>query len=136
MQPVLAVLLLAAASAAATPAPPAAPDNPVLGSWSWAAKDGSCKETHEYRADGTATIRSGEEVLEKTYTIEKYKGGAFYLLRATVTASNGGKDCTGGTTPVGKASGAFILPSNDGNYYTCSSDEGWGCYGSATKRND
>src|SRR5689334_1825002 len=85
------------------PAPSA--DNPVLGKWRWSAKDGSCREQHEYRADGTATFRSGEEVLEKSYTIERYQGGPFFLVHEKVTASNGGKDCLGHATAVGKESG-------------------------------
>ena len=139
MQAILTGLLLAigigaAHASAAEPAPKAPTDNPVLGSWRWSAKDGSCVEQHEYRADGTATVRSGEEVLEKTYTIERYKGGPFYLFHEEVTASNGGKDCLGSTTPVGKQAGMFVLPTNDGGYYTCASNEGWGCFGTASPR--
>lgn len=118
------------------PPPAAVPDNPILGAWRWSAKDGSCVERHEYRADGTATIRSGEEVLEKTYTIERYERGPFYLFHEQVTASNGGKDCTGHTTAVGKQSGMFVLPTNDGGYYTCTSNEGWGCFGTASRADD
>jgi len=124
---------VAAEPPGATQAPPPQSDNPVLGSWRWSAKDGSCTEQHEYRADGTATVRSGEEVLEKTYTVERYKGGPFYLFHEQVTASNGGKDCTGHATAVGKQSGMFVLPTNDGGYYTCSSNEGWGCFGTASR---
>ena len=130
----LAGCLGAARAPDATQAPAAAaPDNPVPGAWRWSAKDGSCVEQHEYRADGTATVRSGEEVLEKTYTIERYKRGPFYLFHEQVTASNGGKDCTGRTTAVGKQSGMFVLPTNDGGFYTCASNEGWGCFGTASR---
>jgi hypothetical protein len=107
--------------------------NPILGHWRWSSKDGRCLEQHEFRADGTATIRSGDEVLEKTYTIERYEGGPYYLFRERVTASNGRKDCTGQTTAVGKQSGMFVLPTNDGGFYTCSSNEGWGCFGTAIR---
>ena len=116
----------------AVPGQSFAVDNPVLGKWRWNAKDGSCPELHEYRPDGTATIRSGEEVLEKKYTIERYEGGPYYLFHEEVIASNGGKDCQGKTTAVGKQSGMFVLPTNDGGYYTCSSNEGGGCFGTAS----
>jgi len=113
-------------------APPAATENPLLGKWRWSVKDGSCHELHEYRADGTATSRSGDEVLEKRYTVERHKGGPFFLYHEEVTASNGGKDCLGHSTAVGKQAGMFVLPTNDGGYYTCWSDEGMDCFGSAT----
>jgi hypothetical protein len=126
---VLALSLAAASGAAAS----ASASSPIVGEWDWSSKDGKCKEVHAYRADGTATTRSGDEVLEKTYTAEDY-GGGFWIVRETVTASNGGKDCLGGTTSVGKQAGFFALPVNGGGYYTCSSNEGWGCYGTARER--
>ena len=124
---------IVAAVVAAAGVAHAADENPMLGSWRWSSKDGSCKEMHEYRADGTATVRSGEEVLEKKYTVERYEQGPFYLFHEEVVASNGGTDCTGHTTAVGKQSGMFVLPTNDGGFYTCSSNEGWGCFGTASK---
>ena len=125
-----AVVLAITAGGATADAPPA---SPILGEWDWSSKDGKCREIHAYRADGTATTRSGDEVLEKTYSAEDY-GGGFWIVRETVTASNGGKDCLGATTPVGKQSGFFALPVNGGGFYTCSSNEGWGCYGTARER--
>lgn len=125
---------VSARSAPAATAPVAR--SPILGRWRWSSKDGRCTEQHEYRADGTATVHSGGEVLQKTYTIERYKGGPYYLVHEQVTASNGGKDCTGSVTAVGKQSGLFVLPTNDGGYYTCSSDEGWGCFGTAGRARD
>jgi hypothetical protein len=123
----------AAPARSASNPPVRAHGNPILGNWRWSSKDGRCKEHHEYRADGTATVRSGDEVLQKSYTIERYKGGAYFLVHEEVKASNGGKDCTGQVTAVGKQSGMFVLPTNDGGYYTCSSDEGWGCFGTASR---
>jgi hypothetical protein len=123
-----ALTFAAGGAIAAAPAP-----SPIVGEWDWSSKDGKCKEVHAYRADGTATTRSGGEVLEKTYSAEDY-GGGFWIVRETVTASNGGKDCLGGTTEVGKQAGFFALPVNGGGYYTCSSNEGWGCYGTARER--
>jgi hypothetical protein len=128
----LALAVAAGGAIASEPAPAPAP-SPILGEWDWSSKDGKCKEVHAYRADGTASTRSGDEVLEKTYTAEDY-GGGFWIVRETVTASNGGRDCLGGTTEVGKQAGYFALPVNGGGYYTCSSNEGWGCYGTARER--
>jgi hypothetical protein len=108
----------------------AAGDNPVLGEFNWSPTGAVCPETYVYRADGTKTGISGSEVLEKTYTVSKAEGG-MYLLEETVTAGNGGKDCQGGTTPVGATSKIFIMPVNGGGFFTCASLDTMSCYGSA-----
>ena len=119
-----------AAAIAATPAPAA---NPVLGAWDWKPVQGQCPEVHTYNADGTARGESGSEVLQKTYVAVPIKGG-MWKVDATVTASNGGKDCTGSPTPVGATSTVYIQPLNGGGYFTCASEDGMSCYGSAHKR--
>ena len=108
----------------------AADENPVLGEFSWSPTGAVCPETYVYRADGTKTGTSAGEVLEKTYTISKAEGG-MYLLQETVTAGNGGKDCQGGTTPVGATSKIYIMPLNGGGYFTCASLDTMSCYGAA-----
>ena len=111
----------------------AADDNPVLGEFSWSPTSAICPETHIYRADGTKTGTSGDEVLGKTYTIEAV-GGGMYRLQETVTATNGGKDCQGGTTAVGARSTIYIMPLNGGGFFTCASEDTLTCYGSAAPR--
>ena len=106
-------------------------DNPVLGEFNWSPTGAVCPETYVYRADGTKTGTSAGEVLEKTYTISKAEGG-MYLLEETVTAGNGGKDCQGGTTPVGATSKIYIMPLNGGGYFTCASLDTISCYGAAS----
>jgi hypothetical protein len=124
--------LLAALFTACTPAF-AADDNPVLGEFAWSPVGAVCPETHIYRADGTKTGTSGSEVLEKTYSIEAV-GGGMYRLQETVTASNGGKDCQNGTTPVGAKSTIYIMPLNGGGFFTCASEDTMSCFGSASPR--
>lgn len=111
----------------------AAADNPVLGEFNWSPTGAVCPETYVYRADGTKTGTSADEVLEKTYTISKAEGG-MYLLEETVTAGNGGKDCQGGTTAVGASSRIYIMPLNGGGYFTCASPDTMSCFGSASPR--
>lgn len=110
----------------------AAEQNPVLGDWKWRSKDGKCLETHSYRADGTATIKSGEEVLEKTYTISKLKSGG-YFIESTVVSTNGLDDCTGSPTPVGAKASVHIMLLKGGDYFTCAGKDGLSCYGGAKK---
>ena len=108
----------------------AAAENPALGEFNWS-PTGVCPETYVYRADGTKTGTSAGEVLEKNYTISKAEGG-MYLLEETVTAGNGGKDCQGGTTPVGATSKIYIMPLNGGGYFTCASLDTMSCFGTAS----
>lgn len=110
----------------------AADDNPVVGDWEWNPTRGQCREMHSYRADGSATTRSGEEILEKTYAITKVSAGT-YRLDMKVVASNGGKDCLGSTTAVDATATTYVMLLNDGGYFTCASEDGMSCYGSARR---
>lgn len=111
----------------------AADDNPVLGEFNWNPVGAVCPETHIYRSDGTKTGTSADEVLEKTYAIEAV-GGGMYRLQETVTATNGGKDCQGGTTQVGANSTIYIMPLNGGGFFTCASEDTLSCFGTAVPR--
>ncbi len=118
------------AAGAAGGAAGAAGDNPVLGTWDWNPVQGQCHEVHTYNADGTYRGESGTEVLTKTYTVVKASGG-MYRVDATVTATNGGEDCQGFRTDVEAKSTVYIQPLNGGGYFTCGSEDGMSCYGSA-----
>ena len=124
----LAVVLFTACSAVF-----AADANPVLGEFSWSPVGAVCPEIHIYRADGTKTGTSGGEVLEKTYSIEAV-GGGMYRLQETVTATNGGRDCQGGTTAVGASATIYVMPLNGGGFFTCASEDTLSCFGSASPR--
>jgi hypothetical protein len=110
----------------------AADDNPLLGEWNWKLSKGECRETHLYRADGTAMSKSGDEILEKTYTVSEREPG-MYFVEQTIVSTNGGNDCTGSSTPVGATSSVYIMMLKGGGYFTCSSESGLSCYGSASK---
>lgn len=107
--------------------------SPIVGAWDWNPTQGSCPETHTYNADGTASVRSGDEVLEKSYTVTPAAGG-MYLVKTVVIASNGGRDCLGKTSAIGATASVYIQPVNGGGYYTCASEDGMSCYGSARPR--
>jgi hypothetical protein len=120
----LAALLLLVSAAGAQM------ENPVLGEWDWKPLQGVCPERHSYRADGTASTRSGDERLEKRYRIEKLSGD-LWRVDAEVLSSNGGKDCLGKPTAVGARSTVFVMPQNFGGYLTCANEDGMSCYGTA-----
>ncbi|MBN8716739.1 MAG: hypothetical protein J0I72_02470 [Stenotrophomonas sp.] len=107
--------------------------SPVVGAWDWNPTQGACPETHTYNADGTASVRSGNEVLEKTYTVTAAAGG-MYLVTTVIVSTNGGRDCLGKTSTVGATSSVYIQPINGGGYYTCASEDGMSCYGAARPR--
>ena len=104
--------------------------NPIVGAWYWNPTKGACPEKHTYTAEGTARSESGDEVLDKRYTIAP-AGGGMYRVESVVTATNGGRDCLGSTTAVGASSTLYVMPINGGGYYTCASEDGMSCFGSA-----
>jgi len=104
--------------------------NPVIGSWAWNPVQGSCPEIHRYAADGTVKTQSGNEVLNKAYTVTPVSGG-MYLVKSVVIATNGGRDCLDSTTAVGTTSSVYIQPLNGGGYFTCATEDGMSCFGSA-----
>jgi len=105
---------------------------PIIGRWEWNPLQGVCREEHTYSLDGSASSRSGEEVLMKNWTATPASGG-MYRVVATVVESNGKQDCTGGTTTIGATSTVYIQPTNAGGYFTCASEDGMSCYGSARR---
>jgi len=118
--PLLTTCALACLSACSLIATPAAPhiraDHPFLGRWTWTFK--GCTEIYDHRADGTASVTSGEEVGASKYTISDQPGqGGYYRLVDTVTRSNGQTGCDGtrGGTPVGDVAVLFVrfLPSGN-----------------------
>lgn len=107
--------------------------NPVVGEWAWEPLNDVCPEVHVYTADGRSTVQSGAEVLEKRYTITPVSGG-MYRVDSVVVSSNGGRDCLGTITAVGTAMTVYIQPLNSGGYFTCDSEDGMSCFGTARPR--
>ena len=78
-------------SAAAVPA-----QHPLTGNWVWTLPGKQCSETLKYRADGTRTGTSGEEITQSRYEISPMPSLlGFYRLDETVTEANGKRDCAG-----------------------------------------
>lgn len=91
--------------------------------------DDFCRETYEFRDDGTMTSRSGEEVLEKTWRVDTE--GYDSTLVTRVLSTNGKPDCQGDTnTVVGDERALPIVFINGGGHMVCAGpDRGLSCYG-------
>lgn len=130
--PLTTPLLLAAA---VTVAAPAAAPSPLMGAWDFNPTQGVCPERHVYRDDGTLEVRSGSEVLAKTWTARDLGGGVLEVAQV-VTATNGGRDCLGNTSAVGGRGAVVLMPVNGGGFYTCAGPDGMTCYGSLRRAAD
>lgn len=78
-----------------------------------------CTEQWELRADGTMTVRSGQEVLEKRYRFERDGDGDRIVVN--ITATNAKPDCQGDVTrkPNKGDRSIYLLVSNDGSVAVC-----------------
>lgn len=88
-------LLLAVALGAHAEAP--APDHPLVGAWKWTRQANDCTEIYDFRADGTSSAISGEELTEHTYEVSAEPGtNGFYKVDITTVKSNSKQDCSDG----------------------------------------
>lgn len=95
-QLVLAAVVLGLAPLQAAAEPPPAPAHPIVGSWSWQVFGGPCRESLQYRANGSMRASSGEALTAWTYHISATPGPkGFYKLVETTTETNGKADCSG-----------------------------------------
>lgn len=109
--------------------------SPLAGAWDFNPTQGHCPERHVYRDDGTLEVRSGSEVLAKTWTARDLGGGVLEVEQV-VTATNGGSDCLGSTSAVGARGAVVLMPVNGGGWYTCAGADGMSCYGSLRRAAD
>lgn len=78
-----------------------------------------CTETWELRADGTMTLRSGQEVLEKRYRFEHDQMGDRIVV--TILKTNSKPDCMGNVTkkPRKHDRSIYLIAFNDGHVEVC-----------------
>ncbi len=110
-------------------------NTPLLGKWHWATNDGACPEVHEYGASGLATVSSGEERIDKYFSLFASGGQGQYHTLTTAFSSNGKPDCQKNITPinVNVASLVYLRFEPDGSFRTCASAEESSCYGRARR---
>jgi hypothetical protein len=102
------------------------------GDWSLGFAGTTCRELHTYRADGTGTVHSAEEVIQTRFHVEFVERGV-YIMRGLVTGSNGKSDCTGTPTAVGSKFERVIQFTKDGSFYSCRTLETMSCNGTARR---
>ncbi len=103
----------------------------IIGKWKWTLPDSSCSETYIFKPDGTTSVTSGEERSESVYRIASVpttKG--FFVMTDKITQNNGGKDCTGDTTPIGDEVTMYISFDSSGeSLIVCKSESFDTCFG-------
>ncbi len=105
----LAVLCVVGCLATIASAAQLRADHPVIGTWEWAIPQAGCTERMTMRADGTSSVRSGEELSDSDSRIsDQPDADGFYTLIDTVTHTNGKPDCGGETTPIGDVATTFL----------------------------
>lgn len=110
----------------------------LAGEWTFTSGDGQCVEHHTYHADGSAEIKSGEEVLQSAYSLMQLAGNSqvFGLMKTNV-ASNGKPDCGGQVTAVEPQNTRFTYLFQEGpdKFATCSvSAKPLRCFGTLERR--
>lgn len=109
-------------------------DHPLIGTWRITAP-GGCSDTYVVRADGTASITSGEEVAESQLTLsDQPSARGFYKWVEKTVKDNGKKDCSGDLTPVGRVFVSYVVlhPSKD-MFALCEREDRDACIGPFTR---
>jgi hypothetical protein len=128
------------AGLAAIPSLASATPSAPVGEYAWATfvrENGQpvCTETWTF-GEGTLTVRSGEEIVRKSLSMEAE--GAMPVLVLRNLETNGAPDCMGNRTPV-PPQGEYrvlLVPLNSGDIQTCPVPKGppphviGECYGS------
>lgn len=113
--------------------------HPLTGNWAWTLPGKPCSETLKYRADGTRTSTSGEEITQSRYEISPMPSLlGFYRLVETITESNNKRDCSG---DLHEASGEPVIrfiqfnPKRD-QFIVCREEELKACFGPLKRSNE
>ena len=105
--------------------------HPVAGTWSWTLFAGKCRETFQFRTDGTLLTTSGDAVAEWAFKITPQASETnFYQLRMLLQRQNGKKDCYGNVAVEGGEVESFIQmsPAKD-RFINCKSASLVACFG-------
>lgn len=107
----------------------------LVGKWSWTMPNSGCVETHEYRADGTRYVVSGEERSDSRYSITGPTSKGFMKLTVTTVKDYGGVDCGDGSDDgSGRTWSVFFLVHRTGNAALFCYEESLNdCYGPFTR---
>ena len=104
----IALALVACLANAEPPRPPKA-NHPIIGAWTFEVPGTGCHETYYLRANGTALVTSGDEVVESVYEIDdEASPKGFYRITDEAVKGNGKKDCSGEVTKAGQKATNYI----------------------------
>jgi hypothetical protein len=122
----LGCFLVSAASGAATPRP----GHPLVGVWRLAMPGFACRETIEFRPDGTSASSSAGEEASGAYEVsDRAAENGRYELTASITRSNGGTDCFGDTAPVGVPVTSYVHLYPGDRLFFCPGPSSTACFG-------
>ena len=127
----IAIILLFASLSGIAAGASSVPKHSIVGTWTFTIPAINCTETYSFRADGTASATSAEEIAESTYTISaEPSAGGTYKLVTTIVKDNGKKDCSGGITERGQKTTNYIRFDPSGEELTvCQTESLEGCFG-------
>lgn len=135
---VLFCVLIASAYPATAMVTNEIPDNPIIGTWTWALPNG-CMEKHTFLASGMVSGTSGSEYTEEKYSISsKPDSNGFYKLTGYTLKDTGGPDCGGSSEDhSGKEWTAYIRFSSDRTkHIECSEPNTDTCWGPYTRSDE
>ena len=125
--------LIAAAGCATTQqlSAPSLPPPSILGSWTWTRPDNNCVEVYTYRADGTAKVVSGEQIVEETYVLSAApEASGRYKLTANVLKDSHGRQCGDSRRDeTGRTFVTYVKFLSDGDILKCYDPSGPRCFG-------
>jgi len=131
------VMLAAAFLVAPAARSPAAGQPSLVGQWSWTRKSNNCAETYTFRDNGTVSISTGEEMLERNYRMAwAPESNGRYTVTMTTVKDSGGQGCADTAEGNTARSGTVhILFGGSGeSMLICNSPAGADCIG-PLKRN-
>jgi len=113
-------------------------DHPLIGSWKLDIPELKCFEVYTIKADGTASVTSGQEVGESEFEISlqpSEKG--FYKWVDKITGFNGKPDCSGAIMEVGHVATNYIAIHESGRMMVFCQEENFdACFGPLVRQDD
>ena len=106
--------------------------HPILGSWKFILPGSTCFEIYTFRANGTRSYSSNDEAGESAFKISNQPSSVgYYAITDTITKSNGKRDCTGSTSPIGDKATLYVRfhPSHGNEFIMCREESFKACLG-------
>ncbi len=126
----LGVLFGCLVATGSTVAAPPRAGHPLLGIWRLALPERPCRETVEFRPDGTSYSVSARQRASGIYEVsDRALANGRYVLTASITSINAHPDCFGDTAPVGVVVTSYLQLYPGHRLFFCPSSTSTDCYG-------